>query len=192
MVFGRYVCAATSTGAIEFLDPETLQIITTWQAHSGEINSMDARNQFLITCGSVNRGHGLPSLETYAKVYDLKNMKIGPLISFPAGAAVVKMHPKLSTTCVIASQTGQVRIIDILNQDNQNINYASWSTYLVGLDISPSGAAWVMKGGDGGLYLWDSGQSQPWVEYAEPVEHADVVPDPPKMGVDSELYDNHI
>lgn len=85
-----YICAATSTGSVEFLHPQTLQVVKTWNAHSSKISSMDSGHDYLVTCGWSTRPYGNPSLDTIAKVYDLKRLEQLAPISFPQAQPLYK------------------------------------------------------------------------------------------------------
>ena len=79
---GQYICAANCTGAIHILDANSLKLVRTWQAHSSVVSDMDARADFLVTCGlSQRQQHGM--------MHD----PLAP-IPFQPGAAFVRMHPK--------------------------------------------------------------------------------------------------
>jgi PAB-dependent poly(A)-specific ribonuclease subunit 2 len=47
----RYLCAATDTGSVNALSLADFKIVKPWKAHGAAINDMDARNDFLVTCG---------------------------------------------------------------------------------------------------------------------------------------------
>ena len=189
MKFHRYVCAATSTGAVDFLDPTSLQVIRTWQAHTAKINSLDAKNDFLITCGWSTRPYGhSPSLDTLAKVFDLKNLEQLAPISFHAGAAFVQIHPKMSTTTVVSSQNGQIHVTDILNADNVKMLHATLTSPLVALVMSPSGKAWAIADHDNLISVWGSPNNMQFCDLPTPIEFADEVAPVPHMPIDSDLY----
>ncbi|KAL6714376.1 poly(A)-specific ribonuclease [Lecanora helva] len=188
MKSSRYVCAATSTGAVDFLDPITLQVIRSWQAHTAKINSMDARNDFLITCGWSTRPYGhSPSLDTLAKVFDLKRLEQLAPISFHSGAAFVQIHPKMSTTSIICSQSGQIHVIDIMNAENVKMLHMTLPTSLVGLVMSPSGNVWALADQDNVVSLWGSPNNLQFCETSNPIEFLDEVTPLSYMSVDSDL-----
>ena len=188
MRFNRYICAATSSGAIDFLDPLTLNVIKSWQAHTAKINSMDAKNDFLITCGWSTRPYGhSPSLDTLAKVFDLKRLEQLAPISFHAGAAFVQIHPKTSTTSVISSQSGQIHVTDIMDAENIKMLHVTLSSSLIGLVMSPSGNVWAIADQDNVVSIWGSLNNLQFCETSNPIEFADEVAHVPYMPIDSDL-----
>lgn len=189
MRYNRYVCAATSSGAVDFLDPVTLHVVKTWQAHTAKINSMDAKNDFLITCGWSTRPYGhSPSLDTLAKVFDMKNLEQLAPISFHAGAAFVQIHPKMSTTSVVSSQNGQIHVTDIVNADNVKMLHVTLTSSLVALIMSPSGNVWAIADHDNVISIWGSLNNLQFCDLPNPIEFADEITPVPHMSVDANLY----
>src|SRR2546421_6547382 len=151
----RYICAATEDGSINLLDSE-FKVIKTWKAHGTTINDMDARNDFLVTCGFSIRHLGTPIVDPLANVYDLKNLRPLPPLPFHAGAASVRLHPKLQTTSFVASQTGMLQVVDLMNpNDAINIRQANIQ-FMLGMEIAPSGDALAISDADCSIHLWGS------------------------------------
>lgn len=169
----RYVCAATNSGCVDFLDTTTLQVVKTWQAHTSRINDMDARHDFLVTCGWTVRPHGPPSLENLAKVYDLRRLEHLSPISFPTGAAYVQIHPKMSTTGVIGSTGGQLQVVDLMNPNTTNMQMLSY--YINNFVMSPSGNVWAMVDRDNTVHLWGLPDKLQFNDISKPTETMDVV-----------------
>ena len=91
-----------------------------------------------MTCGYSQRKIGFV-LDPLINVYDIRAGKSLPPIPFPAGAGFVRLHPKLSTCAIIASQSGQIQLLDFANPSNVYLHQADISSQLVGLEISPYG-----------------------------------------------------
>ena len=183
----RYICAATNTGAVHFLNPETFDLIKTWQAHHSEIHDMDAHSNYLVTCGKAPRPYGPQSLEHFAKVYDIQKLQQLSPINFPGGAAFIRIVPKLSTTAVIATQTGRLQVVDLMNPDTVNLHQADVA-FIRTLILAPSGSVWAMLDQDNNIRLW--GGSREKMRYAEnpnPTEFADDARPVTFMGFDSDL-----
>lgn len=181
-----YICAATDSGSVEILDLETLVTRKQWKAHSSRVADMDVRNDFLITCGWTLRSHGAPAPEPIAKVFNLRNMEQFAPISFPAGASFVQIHPKLETTCVVGSRSGQLQVIDITNSDAPaNIRYML--THVDSLTMSPSGHLWIMADEQNSLHLWGAPDKLNFNDNSEPIEFASQSEPVPCMSVDSDL-----
>ena len=151
----RCVCAATDDGTVHVLSLPDLEIVKSWKAHATAINDMDARHDYLVTCGFSVRQLGVPLVDPLANVYDLKNLKPLPPIPFHAGAAYIRLHPKLQTTSFVASQTGQLQVIDLMNPVNVVLKHANIQ-FVLGIEIASSGVALAIIDAQGFLYLWGS------------------------------------
>ena len=177
MKLSRYICAATSSGSVDLLDPNTFKIVKSWKAHAAGINDMDAQNNFLVTCGFSPRQQSAFMLDPLANVYDLKNLTPLPPIPFHAGAAYVRMHPRMSTTGIVASQNGQLQVVDLMNPNTVNLRQAVISSYLTNLELAPSGEALALADADCSIQLWGSPSKLHFAEFSNPVEFADVATD---------------
>ncbi|KZF21116.1 hypothetical protein L228DRAFT_269516 [Xylona heveae TC161] len=186
----HYICAATKTGAVDMLDHYSFKVVKKWQAHAGYINDMDARNNFLVTCGVSPRQQQAYMLDPLANVFDLKKLAPLPPIPFHAGAAFVRMHPRMSTTSIVASQTGQLQVVDLMNPNTVNLRQANISSFLMALEMAPSGEALALTDGDCFLHLWGSRSKIHFAELSSPTELADpVVPlQPLDWSIDTPLH----
>lgn len=175
MKYCRYVCAGTSQGEVHLLDPASFNVIMAWQAHSTAINWMDAQNNYLVTCGWSTRANGARMLDAFAKVYDLRDKKQLAPISFPAGAAYIQMHPRMSTTGVVASQAGQLQVIDIHNPNTSNLHHAGivYPNSLRALIMAPSGDAWGLLDNENAIHIWGSPDRIQYAERKNGTEFAD-------------------
>ena len=151
----RHVCAATDDGAVNVLDLTEFKVIKSWKAHGTAINDMDARNDFLVTCGFSVRHLGAPIVDPLANVYDLKNLRPLPPLPFHAGAAYVRLHPKLQTTSIIASQSGQMQVVDLMNPNTVNLRQANIQ-FMLGIELAPSGDALAISDAECSIHLWGS------------------------------------
>lgn len=177
---GQFICAATNAGTVHFLDTSTLECVKTWQAHLGWINDMDAKADYLVTCGwSARQQHGY-MLDPLANVYSLKTLQPLPPIPFQPGAAFVRMHPRMSTTCIIASQSGHLQVVDIHNHNTANLKQARIfeSTFLTWLELAPSGEALALATSVAQIHLWGSPTKMQFAEYSNPTVFADPTPTP--------------
>ncbi|KAF2669854.1 hypothetical protein BT63DRAFT_423829 [Microthyrium microscopicum] len=165
-----YICAADFYGRIHIIDPTSLKVVRVWQAHLGVINDMDARADFLVTCGlSQRQQHGLMP-DPLANVFDLKSLAPLPPIPFQPGAAFVRMHPKMSTTSIVASQTGQLQVVDIMNPHTVSLKQAHIydNNYLIGLELAPTGEALALASSMCQVHLWGSPSKLKFAEYSNP------------------------
>lgn len=175
---GPYVCAATATGSVQLLDPDSLKVVKTWKAHAGWINDMDANSSLLVTCGWSPRQHYGNMLDPMAKVFDLKTLQSLAPVAFHAGAAYVRMHPRMMTTCVIASQNGQIQLIDIMNASMINVKQVALvdDNFLLGIDLAPSGEALALSDSVCTLQLWGHPSKVRFTDYSNPTEFPDSAP----------------
>ncbi|BDD62899.1 poly(A)-specific ribonuclease [Monascus purpureus] len=169
----RYLCAATDTGSVNALSMTDFSVVKSWKAHGTAVNDMDARNDFLVTCGFSVRHLGTPIVDPLANVYDLKTLSPLPPIPFHAGAAFVRMHPKLHTTSFVASQTGQLQVVDLMNPTAISLRQANVA-FILGIDISPSGEALAINDAECSIHLWGSPAKVHFNEMSKETEFADV------------------
>ncbi|POR34438.1 PAB-dependent poly(A)-specific ribonuclease subunit PAN2 [Tolypocladium paradoxum] len=169
---GRYICAATQGGSVNLLDPVSFAVVKTWNAHSALINDMDAQHDFIVTCGySLRQGQNY-MLDPFLNVFDIKQMSSMPPIPFPAGAAYVRMHPRMLTTSIVVSQTGQMHVVDLMNPNTSNVRQANVLTYLSMFEIAPSGEAMALTDPECHIHLWGSPSKLHFVDLPTPMEFA--------------------
>jgi PAB-dependent poly(A)-specific ribonuclease subunit 2 len=179
---GQYICAATKNGGIHILDSGTLSVIKMFEGHTGSISDMDAKGDFLATCGWSPRQQFGFMLDPFTNVFSLKTLKQLPPIPFHTGAAFVRMHPRMSTTAMIASQNGQMQVIDLMNPDAANLRQISlYDSYLTGFEMAPSGEAFALADSNCHIHLWGSPSKIHFPEYSNPTEFADPLIPPPTM-----------
>ncbi|KAF4453494.1 PAB-dependent poly(A)-specific ribonuclease subunit PAN2 [Fusarium austroafricanum] len=169
---GRYICAATKSGSVNLLDPVTFAVVKSWNAHSALINDMDAQHDFIVTCGYSLRQGQTYMLDPFLNVFDIKKMSSMPPIPFPAGAAFVRMHPRMLTTSIVVSQSGQIHVVDLMNPNTSNVRQANVLSYLSMFDIAPSGEAIALTDADCSIHLWGSPTKLHFVDLPTPIEFA--------------------
>ena len=176
----QYICAAAHDGSIYLLDSKTLSVVNSWKAYADSVNDVDARGDYLLTCGWVQQQyHGL-ALERLVRVYDLKNQRSVAPVTFGQGAAYVRMHPKLSSTCIVVSQMGAIQSIDVQNPDTPTMKFAhTFDAQLTGLELMPSGKGFALTDSHCQITLWGSPAKMQFTEFPQPTEFADSAA-PPK------------
>jgi len=142
---------------------------------------MDVQNNFLVTCGLSPRHGQNYMVDPMANVFDLRTLKQMPPIPFPAGAAFVRMHPRMNTTGIIASQTGQMQVVDLMNPNTINLRHANVTSYLTMLEIAPSGEAFALVDAECSIHLWGSPSKIHFAELSNPTEFADPAMPPKKV-----------
>ncbi|KAK8210676.1 ubiquitin carboxyl-terminal hydrolase-domain-containing protein [Phyllosticta capitalensis] len=179
---GQYICAATKAGFVVIIDPSNFKIVKTWQAHKEWINDMDAKADFLVTCGYSRRQMNNLILDPFAYVFDLKTLHPLPPIPFHVGASFVRMHPRMSTTSIVASQSGQLQVVDLMNPNTANVRQVNlYDTYLTSLEMAPSGEALALTDALCGVRIWGSPTKVRFTDQSQPTEFPDHVIPPPKM-----------
>lgn len=172
----RYVCAATDSGAVNVLDTADFRVLKSWKAHGTAINDMDTRGDFLVTCGFSVRHLGASIVDPLANVYDLKSLSSLPPLPFHAGAAYVRLHPKLQTTSFVASQAGQMQVVDLMNPNSVNLRQANVQ-YMMGMELAPSGDALAITDAEASIHLWGSRSKVRFSKLRQETEFPDPHPD---------------
>ncbi|OLN95998.1 PAB-dependent poly(A)-specific ribonuclease subunit PAN2 [Colletotrichum chlorophyti] len=168
----RYICAATKDGTVNLIDPINFSVVKSWNAHSALISDMDAQHDFIVTCGySLRQGQNY-MLDPFLNVFDIKKMSSMSPIPFPAGAAFVRMHPRMSTTSIVMSQTGQMHVVDLMNPNTSNVRQANTMSYLTMFEIAPSGEAVALADAENNIHLWGSPTKLRFVDFASQTEFA--------------------
>lgn len=171
---GRHICAATEDGTIHVLSTSNLEVLATWKA-AVIIKDMDARGDFLVVCRASLRQLGVSVVDPMANVYDLKNLKQMSPIPFPAGAALIRLHPKLQTTSFVASQTGQLQVVDLMNPVSIIMKQANVHA-MQGMELSTSGNALAITDHQGYIHLWGSPTNIRFNNVSKTTEFADPLP----------------
>lgn len=150
---------------------------------------MDAQHDYIVTCGYSLRHQGNYMLEPLVNVFDLRNMIQLPPIPFPSGAAYVRMHPRMSTTCIIVSQLGQMHVADFMNVHTSNVRQANVTSFIGAMEIAPSGEAIALADAECNIHLWGSPSKIRFAELSNPVEFAEPEPEyPPHLDWTPETY----
>ncbi|KAF2091807.1 hypothetical protein K490DRAFT_70560 [Saccharata proteae CBS 121410] len=179
---GQYICAATSNGTVHIIDPLNFRVVKKWKAHKEWINDMDAKSDFLVTCGYSRRQMQTYILDPFAYVYDLKTLLPLPPIPFHVGAAFVRMHPRMSTTSIVASQSGQLQVVDLMNPNTANVRQVNlYETFLTGLEMAPSGEALALSDSLCSVRIWGSPTKVRFTDQSQPTEFPDHTLPHPKL-----------
>jgi PAB-dependent poly(A)-specific ribonuclease subunit 2 len=178
---GRYICAATENGAVDLLDPVTFALVKTWNAHTAMINDMDAQHDFIVTCGYSLRQGQKYMLDPFLNVFNIRTMSSMPAIPFPAGAAYVRMHPRMLTTSIVVSQTGQMHVVDLMNPNTSNVRQANVMSYLGMFEIAPSGEAIALADAECFIHLWGSPTKIRFVDLPAHIEYPHIEAPVPQL-----------
>ncbi|KAL9947896.1 hypothetical protein ACHAQF_006062 [Verticillium nonalfalfae] len=179
----RYICAATKDGLINMIDPVNYSVVRSWKAHSALISDMDAQHDFIVTCGFSLRQSQSYMPDSFLNVFDIKRMTSMAPIPFPAGGAFVRMHPRMSTTSIVVSQTGQLHVVDLMNPHTSNVRQINVVNSLVTMfEIACSGEAVALADSASQIHLWGSPSKIRFVDFPQPTEFAG--PEAPAPAID--------
>lgn len=134
---------------------------------------MDARHDFVVTCGYSMRPQQYQVPDALVNVFDLKNLVPLPPIPFPAGASFVRLHPRMSTTSIVASLLGQVQVVDLMNVNTSNLKQLNLVDFLSMIEIASSGEAMIMADVRSNVQLWGSPSRVRFAEFNNPTEFAE-------------------
>ncbi|KAF9583086.1 poly(A)-specific ribonuclease [Lunasporangiospora selenospora] len=175
------VCGSTR-GDLILSDPRTLSEEHRIQAHTGTISDLDVSGNLIVTCGFSER-QGTLIIDPLVKVYDMRTMRSLAPIPFPNGPSFLKMHPKLSTTVCIASQTGQFQLCDIGNLTT-GIQFYQINTnnYVNCFDISFTGEMVALGDSSNVVHVWADKTEPQMNHFSSPVS-APTIQMPPSVVV---------
>lgn len=187
---GRSLLCGTANGEIRIHDPmePSCPPIYRMQAHSGAITDLTVCSGSILTCGYQLR-YGNYSLESMVRVFDVRTLRPLIPIHFGAGPAFLKSHPKMTTSAMMLSQSGQLQTIDVGNPADIKLRQLSAMSFLTAFDISSSGDALVYCDAENNIHLWSvSLDLEPrfsnlpnqtvFADFQEEAESCDMVNDP--------------
>ncbi|KAF9380588.1 poly(A)-specific ribonuclease [Podila verticillata] len=179
------VCGSTQ-GDLILHDPRSLAVEHRIQAHTGTISDLDVSGNLIVTCGFSDR-QGTLVIDPMVKVYDMRTMRSLAPLPFPNGPSFLKMHPKLSTTVCIASQTGQFQMCDVGNLSSgiqfYQINTAS---YINGFDISYSGEMIAFGDASNVVHVWGDKPEPQMNHFSNPIDAPTITMSPTVTVSDSD------
>ena len=111
---GGTFLAASSDGQIALLDghARSLRPSSVLPAHRAGFEALDAAGNLIATAGYALVG-AQPSLERQIKVFDVRMVpRLLCMLPFGAGPSLLRFHPRLSSTLVVASTSGSAMAMD--------------------------------------------------------------------------------
>ncbi|RCH79702.1 poly(A)-specific ribonuclease, partial [Rhizopus stolonifer] len=180
----RSICAGSLLGEVTLRDPRTMKVEQRVQAHTATLSDLDVSGNLLLTCGFSQR-QGSLIMDPLVKVYDIR-MAVRTLapIPFPSGPMFLKMHPTLSTTCLVASQTGQFQMCDVSSlimgsyAAPAQFHQLQTSSYITAMDISSSAQTLVFADGASFVYQYADREDFDVNPYSLPLTTPDIVQTP--------------
>ncbi|ODV97320.1 hypothetical protein PACTADRAFT_66279 [Pachysolen tannophilus NRRL Y-2460] len=175
----RHIIIGKADGSIDLMDPTSNEIIKSFPSNTQAISDMDCREHTLLTCGYSKRDNQFIN-DRLVNVFDLRIMKSLQPIPFPAGAAYVRLHPKLPSLAVIGSQSGQIHFVNIFNPANVHFYQGDIGTYMSYMDISPSGDFLCFGDSLQNIHLWSHNPKSSFSNYSNKLEYPSPVFFPPQ------------
>lgn len=172
----RYIALGKANGSVDIFDPKSDSIIKTFVSSSGKLSDIDLQEHTLATCGYSQR-HGSYVLDPLVSVYDLRTLKPIAPIAFPAGASFVRLHPKLSTVAFVASKSGQIQVLDMLNPTNVSLYQVDAGPMVNKFELSSTGDFLAIVDGYSLLHLWSHNPEHSSMSSKTPLEFPSI-PEP--------------
>lgn len=152
---GKALICGTSHGEIRIHDATdpVCPALHRMQAHSGSISDLTICGGSILTCGYHLR-YGTYNLESMVKVFDMRTLRPLIPIQFVAGPSFLRSHPKMTTSVMMLSQSGQLQTVDVGNPADLSLRQLTAMSYLTSFDISSSGDALVYTDAENNIHLW--------------------------------------
>lgn len=205
----KLLALGLDNGSLDMFDPISNETTNRFASHNGLLSDMDTQGSYVATCGYSIRprrylgaGSDTPSLsneyfiDPLVTIYDVRMMRPLAPILFPAGAALVRFHPKLPNIIVVSSPRGQIQFVDIYDQSQVYLYQADLtqseapsrsSIYgsllklqaLSHLEISDNGDYVAFSDSHAKLHVWtlDTNTSNDLVSFPVPIEQPDIIHD---------------
>ncbi|KAJ3807230.1 ubiquitin carboxyl-terminal hydrolase-domain-containing protein [Lentinula aff. lateritia] len=152
--------SGSADGYLRTYDPRTGNIRnggseSVVKAHYGGIQGLQTTGNFVFTIGmSLRQAHPFP--DPLVKVYDLRNMRALPPISFAASPAFINVVPNRSATIAVTSNSGSISIVDASNFGGVSNDFSQiegLTSFVTAVAISPTGAYLACGDADGMIHL---------------------------------------
>ncbi|CDK24431.1 unnamed protein product [Kuraishia capsulata CBS 1993] len=170
MAYGaKQIVIGKIDGSIDVFDLRQSTVIKTFAAHSGLLSTIHCKDNILLSCGFTKRQDKFLA-DPLVNVYDIRSLRPLAPIPFPPGAFQVRLHPTLPSAAIIASQTGQIHVVDIYNSANVQLYHAQMAAFGSSLEVAPSGNAFALMDGFQEIIVWGRGEDPPkTVLFANPL-----------------------
>lgn len=147
---------ATADGYISLLDGRTgFRMDQSVLAHGGGFAAVDAHHDLIATAGYTAR-MGRPSLERSVKIFDVRmSPRMLAALPFAPGPSMLRFHPLLSGTLLVASAGGAFAMVDASGMSSGALCAVdTGGDALLCCDLSPSGECVAFGGAGGYVHLW--------------------------------------
>lgn len=172
----RYLLSSTAGGHIQLRDPRSLELEHKLHAHPGGVIDMKSEGSLVWSVGWTMRlGHPVP--EPLIKVHDLRNLRALVPIPFaaPGGPALLDIHPRMSSTVVVAAPQGAWQIVDMNLPGEAGFFQLNTNSMVTSLTLSPSAEYIAFGEADGSVRLWSTSEA------AAALNHPEAVSAPPRF-----------
>lgn len=173
----RHAAIGKKDGFIDIYDVRTGSIVRTFATNSTTLTDMDLKEQTLVTCGMTRR-HGVFSSDPLVNVFDLRTMQGLAPIAFPPGAYFVRLHPKLPSVIMIASQGGQMHCVDMFDPTKIFLAQIDVGPELLSFEISSTGDFISAVDAFSLHHLWAHNPEHSTMSNRAPLDYASL-PEPP-------------
>lgn len=166
---GALLVAATTEGDVQLLDVRTKELVVsqTVKAHSGGVKELETQGDFVVTVGyTLRQSLALP--DPFLKLHDVRFLRPLSPIPFPSPPALVKFHPKLSSTVLVLSAEGRGQMLDLKNLVNGHTGslfQVETSGFLTTMAMAPTGEGLVVADTGGYVHLWSVGEGAKFCRY---------------------------
>ncbi|KAK9796711.1 hypothetical protein WJX73_008700 [Symbiochloris irregularis] len=151
------VALGTSSGQVALADPQSgMKATSPLTAHAGGLLALDCREDLLVTCGMGMR-LGQAVADSYVKVFDVRVLpRMLGSYPFTGGTpALLRFHPKFSSTLLVASAKGAFTLADVNGPAfHPSYQVSTEGDLLTCIAISTSGEAIAFGGSGGYVHLW--------------------------------------
>jgi len=185
---GRHVGCGDTSGRISLRDPLSMNVLHTFDTHSGTLSDFDMNGHHLVTCGFARRHGNLQAIDRFIMVYDLRIMRsVNPLQCVVEPMQLRFLH---STSKIVAmASTGQVQILDLNDLGTSNLDLFQLDTsggMALSLDVAQSNHCIGFGDENCGISLYTaSGNENPTFNvYSRDTEFPHPLPTFPSMRIE--------
>ncbi|KAL0054988.1 hypothetical protein WJX82_005488 [Trebouxia sp. C0006] len=177
------VAIGNAAGQLVLTDPRAgYKVEHSLTAHSGGLEALDARGNFVATCGYGTR-LGQVALDNMVKVFDLRSApRLLNTVPFRPGPSLLRFHPKFSSTLLIGSQAGIFTLSDIQGTaPGPTYQIETEGDAITACAFSSSGEMMAFGGSGGYAHLWAT-SATPRVNMAsQPLDFPTLTAKPPRL-----------
>jgi PAB-dependent poly(A)-specific ribonuclease subunit 2 len=171
----RFLACGGLDGKLRLMDPNLrkTRVEHTFDAHSGCIMDIAAKNDYIVTCGMSARSinpydKSAPTQlipDSFIKVFDLRMMRQVAPMPFHggqrAGPTLLKFLPHFSSQLIAVASTGQFEVVDVSNPSTMGSYGMVENEGLSCMAISGNGDYFGFGSMDGAIMQWGENEGVP-------------------------------